>query len=149
MFSGSVSLSAVKCGRGARLWRRSRTLARAAVVLGGMAPLCGCLSSPLELQPLTVTLTATPLTAAVGQDIQFRYESRGSNLEGTVIDYGNGESESIAYARTSNAPVNIQTQGGVFDQAYETAGTYTARATVTDLAGAVQVAEVTVEITDP
>ena len=129
--------------------RRSRTVVRAAAVLGGMVPLFGCLNSPLELQPLTITLTATPLTAVVGRDIQFRYESRGSNLEGTVIDYGNGESESIAYIYTSNAPVNIQTQAGVFDQAYETAGTYTARATVTDLAGAAQVAEVTVEITDP
>ena len=126
-----------------------RTGLRAALVLGGMLTTFGCLASPLELQPLTVTLTADPVTAVVGQEIEFFYTTRGSNIEGTVLDYGNGQSETIPYIYTGRAPVNIQTQTGRFDHAYDQAGTFVARATVTDVAGAEESAEVTIQVVEP
>ena len=108
--------------------------------------LVSCLNPPLEPQPLTVTLTASQESAAVGQEIRFRYESRGTNLSQTVVEYGNGELETIPFIYTGGAPININSQAGHFDNAYEEPGTYVARATVSTVAGDSQSATVTVQI---
>ena len=108
-----------------------------------------CLNPPLEPQPLTVTLTASQESAAVGQEIRFRYESRGTNLSQTVVEYGTGDMETIPFIYTGGAPVNINSQAGHFDYAYEEPGTYVARATVSTVAGDSQSATVTVQISGP
>ncbi len=111
--------------------------------------LASCLNPPLEPQPLTITLTASRESAAVGEEIRFRYESRGTNLSQTVVEYGTGDMETIPFIYTGGAPVNINSQAGHFDYAYEEAGTYVARATVSTVAGDSQSATVTVVIGGP
>ena len=111
--------------------------------------LVSCLNPPLEPQPLTVNLTVSQESAAVGQEIRFRYESRGTNLSQTVVEYGTGEMETVPFIYTGGAPVNINTQAGHFDYAYEEPGTYVARATVSTVAGDSQSATVTVQISGP
>lgn len=108
-----------------------------------------CLNPPLEPQPLTVSLTASQESAAVGQEIRFRYESRGTNLSQTVVEYGTGDMETVPFIYTGGAPVNINSQAGHFDYAYEEPGTYVARATVSTVAGDSRSAMVTVEISGP
>ena len=100
-------------------------------------------------EPLTVTLTASQESAAVGQEIRFRYESRGTNLSQTVVEYGNGDLETVPFIYTGGAPVNINSQAGHFDYAYEEPGTYVARATVSTVAGDSRSAMVTVQISGP
>lgn len=117
------------------------------IVLGTFALLlASCLNAPLEPQPLTVTLTASQESASVGQEIRFRYESRGTNLAETVVEYGNGDRESVPFIYTGGAPVNINSQAGHFDYAYEEPGMYVARAVVSSIAGDSQSAEVTIQI---
>lgn len=111
--------------------------------------LASCLNPPLEPQPLTVTLTASRESATVGQEIRFRYESRGTNLSQTVVEYGTGDLETIPFIYTGGAPVNINSQAGHFDYAYEEPGTYVARATVSTVAGDSRSATVTVVISGP
>ena len=85
----------------------------------------------------------------MGQEIRFRYESRGTNLSQTVVEYGNGDLETIPYVFTSGAPVNVNSQAGNLDYAYEEPGTYVARATVSTLAGDSRSDMVTVVISGP
>ena len=119
-----------------------------AIVLGALVLLLGsCLNPPLEPQDLTVTLTASLQSATVGQEIRFRYESRGTNLSQTVVEYGNGDMELVPFIYTGGAPVNINSQAGHFDYAYDEPGTYVARAIVSTVPGASESDEVTVQIT--
>ena len=111
--------------------------------------LASCLNPPLEPQPLTVNLTASRESATVGEEIRFRYESRGTNLSQTVVEYGTGDMETIPFIYIGGAPVNINSQAGHFDYAYEEPGTYVARATVTTVAGDSRSATVTVVIGGP
>lgn len=111
--------------------------------------LVSCLNPPLEPQPLTVNLTASRESASVGQEIRFRYESRGTNLSQTVVEYGTGDMETVPFIYGGGAPVNINTQAGHFDYAYDEPGTYVARATVSTVAGASRSATVTVQISGP
>ena len=121
---------------------------RLTAVAGPFALLLGsCLNPALEPQPLTVTLTASLESAVVGQEIRFRYESRGTNLSQTVVEYGTGDQETIPFIYGGSAPVNIHSQAGHFDYAYEEPGTYTARATVSTVPGDSRSAEITVQIT--
>ena len=85
----------------------------------------------------------------MGQEIRFRYESRGTNLSQTVVEYGNGDSETIPFIYTGGAPVNINSQAGHFDYAYDEPGTYVARAIVSTVGGQSQSASVTVQIRGP
>lgn len=103
----------------------------------------------MEPQPLTVTLTASRERAAVGEEIRFRYESRGTNLSQTVVEYGTGDLEAVPFIYTGGPPVNINSQAGHFDYAYEEAGSYVARATVSTVAGDSRSATVTVQIGGP
>lgn len=132
-------------GRPARRLPRYRLLAPGACTLF----LVSCLNPPLEPQPLTVNLTVSQESAAVGQEIRFRYESRGTNLSQTVVEYGTGEMETVPFIYTGGAPVNINTQAGHFDYSYEEPGTYVARATVSTVAGDSRSATVTVQISGP
>ena len=111
--------------------------------------LVSCLNPPLEPQPLTVDLTASRESASVGQEIRFRYESRGTNLSQTVVEYGTGDMETIPFIYGGGAPVNINSQAGHFDYAYDEPGTYVARATVSTVAGDSRYATVTVQISGP
>ena len=108
-----------------------------------------CLNPPLEPQPLTVSLTADRESASVGQEIRFRYESRGTNLSQTVVEYGNGDMKTVPFNYPGGAPVNISSQAGHLDYAYAEPGTYVARATVSTVAGDSQSAQVTVQISGP
>ena len=108
--------------------------------------LAACLNPPLEPQPLTITLTASRESATVGQEIRFSFESRGTNLAQTVMDYGTGDTDSRAFMSPGGAPIYNSSQGGYFDYAYEEAGTYVARATVSTVGGDSQSATVTVQI---
>ena len=111
--------------------------------------LASCLNPPLEPQPLTVTLTASQESATVGQEIRFRYESRGTNLSQTVVEYGTGDIETVPFIYARGTPGNINSQAGHFDYAYEEPGTYVARATVSTVAGDSRSAMVTVQISGP
>ena len=111
--------------------------------------LSSCLNPPLEPQPLTITLTASQESASVGQEIRFRYESRGTHLSETVVEFGDGKTETVPFIYAATAPVNVNSQAGYFDHGYDEPGTYVARATVSTVAGDVQSATVTVQISGP
>lgn len=85
----------------------------------------GCRQTTALPVPLTVTLESSRSTAFRGDTVTFTLTSAGNNLVGAVIDYGDDVVEQYATGGAHSARV-------AFKHAFETAGTYTVRAVVTD-----------------
>jgi PKD repeat protein len=89
--------------------------------------LASCLG-PSEPIALTVSLTATPATAAVGDLVDFRVTARGAGIGIVRIEFGDGADEFFSAGGANNTTVT-------FPHAYETAGTFQAKVTATDTRG--------------
>ncbi|HEY5546264.1 MAG TPA: hypothetical protein VIK50_09435 [Gemmatimonadaceae bacterium] len=77
---------------------------------------------PVSLQ---VTLESSQLTALAGDTVSFTVRATGNNLIGVVMDFGDSGSDQYAMGGALTARVT-------FKHAFETTGTFTVRATVTD-----------------
>jgi len=95
--------------------------------VGAFAALAACSSSSVDLQggPLNVELTVTPNSLAAGGEVVIEASSIGTQLLGTVIDYGDGGADSIPAS-------GAQTQTVTRPRIYPDTGTFTVRATVED-----------------
>jgi PKD repeat protein len=114
----------------------------AAVVLAAFAA-WGCsdikVSGP---QPLSFTLSADPMSAPTGVEIEFHFEATGTYLNGVILEYGDGKSDSI--------PMNgAQSASGRRKHAYDVAGDYTVIGTLEDAAEGPLTRQVQVSITAP
>lgn len=111
--------------------------------LWGVAAACSDSSVEVGGGELAITLTVTPQSVEVGDTVFVTTEAVGTNLAGTIIDYGNGRLDSLS-------AFGAQTQDHrVRDHFYSAAGTYTIRATVVDLSQGSRSAEATVQVSNP
>ena len=101
-------------------------LGAAALVLGAAVALVACSDSVTDPgRPHTVTLTASPTSAQVGDSIEFFLAATGALLQGVAIEFGDGAADTTA---TSGAV----TVGVRRSHAYSEAGTYMAIGTSVD-----------------
>lgn len=97
------------------------------VILGTLVAVCsmGCRQTTAPPVPLQVTLESSLTTALRGDTVTFTLHATGNNLVGVVIDYGDSGVEQYSTGGAHSARVT-------FRHAFETLGTYTVRAVVTD-----------------
>jgi len=83
------------------------------------ALLCGCANSSVEPLALSISVTATPASAAVGDTVTFIATMQGTNLITVVGDYGDGTTDGfdIPFGRTAR---------NTFKHVYHTTGSFTA-----------------------
>jgi hypothetical protein len=84
-----------------------------------------CSPSPIESLPLDITMQASRTKAAPGDTISFVATIQGSTLLGIQIDYGDGDTGLFAASGANTGKTT-------FTHAYKRAGTFTAKATVSD-----------------
>jgi len=106
------------------------------------AVLSACSESTIDVAggPLSVIVTVDPITQTVGQEVTVRAEVRGTSLSGTILDFGDGEVDSIA-------AFGANTQTVTQMKVYQLAGTYTIVATAEDPSQGSSSDQVTVQIT--
>ena len=122
------------CGAGDRSRRRRRRLIAAAAFAG----LAGC-GDGLGPVLLEVSVTASPSTAAPGEEISFVVNARGGNLFGVEINYGDGGSDLYPAAGARTARVT-------FRHAYIAAGVYQVRASAVDAVAGSKDAEIEIRV---
>jgi hypothetical protein len=103
------------------------------------ALLCACGGDSVEPLALSITLTATPASAAVGDTVTFVADAQGNALTALSADYGDGTSDGfqIPFARTAR---------NSFKHVYATAGTFTATASVAQADSTTKSATATVQV---
>jgi plastocyanin len=90
-----------------------------------VACLTACRQTTAPPVPLQVSLESSDLTASAGDTIAFTVHATGNNLVGVVMDFGDSGSDQFAMGGALTARVT-------FKHAFETTGTYTVSAVVTD-----------------
>ena len=114
----------------------------AAVVLAALMA-WGCSDIKITgAKPLTFTLDADRTSAPVGVEIEFHFEATGTYLNGVILEYGDGASDSIVMN-------GAQTASGRRKHAYDDAGTYQVIGTLEDASEGPRTATLSVEITAP
>lgn len=114
----------------------------AAVVLLALAA-WGC--SNVEItgaKPLTFTLDADRTSAPIGVEIEFRFEATGTYLNGVILAYGDGATDSIVMN-------GAQTASGRRKHAYDVAGQYQVIGTLEDASEGPVTRQISVEVTAP
>jgi hypothetical protein len=102
--------------------------------------LCGCAASSLEPLSLSISVTATPTSAAVGDTITFVTNMQGDNLIAVEGDYGDGTSPDgfdIPFGRTAR---------NTFKHVYTTTGSFTATFTAAQADSTARSTTATVQI---
>ena len=92
--------------------------------LGLILAMPSCLG-PSEPIPLTMTVTATPASATVGDVVDFVVKVRGAGIGIVRIEFGDGADETFAAGGANNTTVT-------FLHAYESTGTFSVTVTATD-----------------
>ena len=100
----------------------------AALVLSGAA----CSESSADIgEPLSITLTVDRNTGSAAVDtFTFEYDATGTELLGIVLDFGDGQVDSVAALGASRA-------GATRPHVYQTAGTFEAFARALEAFGSV------------
>ena len=75
--------------------------------------------------PVTLTITPDRTTVPVGGTVTFDFSAKGSILIGVIMDYGDGESDSLDTA-------GAQTASGRFVHSFHAPGTFTVVGTLLD-----------------
>lgn len=105
----------------------STTLLVGGLVAAGLA-LGSCVDSSLDLPTggdLEITLTITPGTVTAGGEVLVSASSVGTQLLGTILDYGDGFVDSIPAAGAQTQTVNCP-------KGYNQEGTFIIQATIQD-----------------
>jgi len=114
----------------------------AAVVLAVLAA-WGCSNIKITgARPLSFTLDADRTSAPTGVEIEFHFEATGTYINGVILDYGDGISDSIPMS-------GAQSASGRRKHAYVVAGDYTVIGTLDDSAEGPVTDTVPVTITEP
>jgi hypothetical protein len=79
--------------------------------------LSACLDPVPPKPPLNVTVTATPVVAAVGQAVTFVVNAQGNDLRQVGVFYGDGATDVVETGGATTARIE-------FGHAYTAAGTY-------------------------
>lgn len=107
---------------------RTRTL-RIALLLVAIAGAAACLDDSITgTRPLSIVITASTTTPAVGAAVDFEFLAQGRGLSLVVLDYGDGGVDSVTFS----GPVEA---GGDLVHTYTTAGMFTVVGEATDLEG--------------
>jgi PKD repeat protein len=107
----------------------THTKRRTGAALALTTALLGWACSDLSVEgggTLSLVLTASDSSTAVGTEIQFNYDVRGTFLNGVILDYG--DASSLDSIPTSGA----QSARGRFLHTYDTPGEYQVTGTVED-----------------
>ena len=125
------------------MFDRSTTLIGTAWVLGavGVFTVLSCSDSTADFgEPLSITLTVDRSSGTAGVDLfTFRYDASGSQLLGVVLEFGDGQADSVAGQGGSTARATRT-------HLYEIPGTYSANARVVEALGATLADTVVVQI---
>jgi PKD repeat protein len=103
---------------------RRRSAAGLALV-AAVAAFAACSGSGLEGGPISLEFTSDRTSAAVGELVRFTTDAKGSNIQATLLRYGDGASDTVP-------AFNALTQRVNFSHAYDQPGSYVAEATVQD-----------------
>ena len=110
-----------------------------AVVLPLALAMGACKSRTLEPLPLDVTIQASKTTPAPGETVAFVVQAQGGQLFGVEISYGDAATDLFETGGARTARITFQ-------HAYAAAGTYRARATVTDVVAGEKSTEVEIRV---
>ncbi|MBI4540887.1 MAG: hypothetical protein HY704_15395 [Gemmatimonadetes bacterium] len=121
----------------------SRVLSRALVALALALPACRLEQElgPSD-RPLIIDLSADRSTARPGEEIAFQVQASGAYLAGIIINYADGQVDSVATGGARTASVRTR-------HAYTKAGTYVVRAIAEELSGSNAFDDVSVQISPP
>jgi hypothetical protein len=113
----------------------------------GVLLLCwagGCSSTSTDFgQPLSITLTADRDVAVAGADtVTFRYDAAGTDLVGIVLDFGDGQADSLSAQGATTA-------GATREHVYADPGTFFAVAEVIEAFGESLADTVVIEVQNP
>lgn len=87
--------------------------------------LVACRQPATPTEPLVVTIGASASTIPVGDTLSVVVSASGNNLVGIYIEYGDSQADLYATSGATSARVT-------FRHAFESAGSFTIRAVVTD-----------------
>jgi len=90
-----------------------------------IACLAACRTTTAPVVQLQVTLESSQLTAVTGDTVTFTVRATGNNLVGVVMDFGDSATDQYAMGGALTARVT-------FKHAFQTTGTFTVSAVVTD-----------------
>lgn len=101
--------------------------------------LCACGGNTLGPLALSISLTTTPASPAVGDTVTFVANMQGVGVTAIDVDYGDGtpDGAAIPFARTAR---------NTFKHVYHTAGTFSAAFTVTQADSTAKSATSTVQV---
>jgi PKD repeat protein len=109
--------------------RRFSSLRRLALalVLSAGASLSGCRDTGVldNASPLTLEVSASRLTASVGQEVEFTVDATGAGLYSLVLDFGDGAQATEVFDQAVYSRLGMTKR-----HAYSTPGTYEVRGTV-------------------
>ncbi len=100
----------------------------------------GCLDDSITgTRPLFLSVTATPVAAAVDVPITFSYSAEGTRLLRVILNYGDGVVDTVTFP---GVPVAV---AGETFHSYSVSGSFTTRATIEAMNGVFS-SEATVQI---
>jgi hypothetical protein len=104
----------------------------------------GCSSTSTDFgQPLSITLTADRDVAVAGVDtVTFRYDAAGTDLVGIVLNFGDGQVDSLSAQGATTA-------GATREHLYSDPGTFFAVAEVLEAFGGSLADTVVIEVRSP
>ena len=103
-----------------------RSVSKAFVVPAALVVLASCIGGGTSLsRDLTMSVSASTTTAAVGIDVDFRFEATGPALVGVFVDFGDGLADSLTFD-------GVNSLGGVFTHAFLTEGNFLVEGIVVD-----------------
>jgi hypothetical protein len=112
---------------------------RTALTWALVAFCAGCGDISLDPLPFEVAIEASSATVAVGESVNFLVITQGGRLLGVDTDYGDGRTDQYGMGGARTARVS-------FSHAFEAAGAYDVRATVTDAVAGQKDASVTITV---
>jgi len=116
----------------------------AALAAAILAAAAGCSSASTDVgEPLSITLSVDRSSGAAAVDVfSFHYEATGTDLLGIVLEFGDGQADSLAAQGAARASATRS-------HVYETPGTYSASAWAHEALGATKADTVVVEVRSP
>ena len=121
----------------------SRVTSRALLCTLPLLASLACSESSVEVGgTLSIQLTVTPATQTQGQPVQWQTSAAGRSLAGTVVDFGDGQVDSVA-------AMGAQTQALNNEKTYDSVGVFIVVAEVVDQLQGSAMDSATVEIVAP
>jgi hypothetical protein len=107
--------------------------------VGLLTGLLACKVDTLAPLPIAITLSLDRNTIAVGDSLTLNIDAQGGNLRGIDVDFGDGQTRSVAAVGARTARITLR-------HAYSAAGQYTTNATVSDFEQGTKLASASVRV---